>query len=496
MVLTTRKELNETSLGSFAGSVSVPGYERSSLTPAVVHIGVGGFHRAHQALYFDELAELGETGWGLVGVGLRRPEMGQVLRAQDGLFTVVERCPDGERARVVGCLLNYLYAPEDPAAVLDVLSDPRTRLVTLTITGGGYFIGEDDEFDSGDEGVQQDLQQPHLPRTMVGFLVEALRRRRDSGVGPFTVLSCDNLPDSGAAARKAVTGFAALSDPDLAQWITESVTFPSSMVDRITPETSTDVRDEVEQGFGVPDRWPVVTEPFRQWVVEDDFCAGRPPLERVGVQFVDDVAPYKLVKARLLNGGHSALAYLGSLRGHQRSDQAMTDEVVRGAVSALLTQEVRPLLPEVEGIDLDRYVLDTLERFANPAIGDGLARLARRGSVKMPSYVLPSLHAARHQRRPHDLLLLVVAAWVRYLRGTDLDGSPLTVEDPKLESITALLGPDHDFRRLLRMRSVFGDLSSDSRAVARIEELLALLDTEGLEGALASCTRLDGTMVA
>ncbi|MCU1595949.1 MAG: mannitol dehydrogenase [Frankiales bacterium] len=496
MTSPSSRSLCEEHLDGFATTVEVPAYDRSKLVPAVVHFGVGGFHRAHQALYFDELAELGETGWGVVGVGLRRPEMGQVLRAQDGLFTVVERSPDGDRARVVGCLLDYHYAPDDPGAVLDVLADPRTRLVTLTITGGGYFMGEDEEFDADDEGVQHDLVRPHLPRTMVGFLVEALRRRRDDGTGPFTVLSCDNLPDSGAAARKAVAGFAALSDPLLAEWILENVTFPSSMVDRITPETTAATRHEVEQTYGVPDRWPVVTEPFRQWVVEDDFCAGRPPLDKVGVQFVDDVGPYKLVKSRILNAGHSALGYLGLLCGYERSDEAMADPAIRLAVADMLYGEVLPLLPAVEGIELDRYVHDTLSRFSNPAIGDRLARLARRGTVKMPSYLLPSLHEARRQGLPHDLLLLAVAAWVRYLRGTDLAGRPLAVDDPKLEMLQALLGDGQDLPRLLRMRSVFGDLSSDERAVHRLTELLEMLEETGLEGALLSCTEHRGDLVA
>lgn len=497
MTITSTQALNAATVNSFADRVEVPGYDRSTLVPSIVHLGVGGFHRAHQALYFDELANLGDTDWGLVGVGLRRPEMGQVLGAQDGLFTVVERSRDGGRARVVGSVIDYLFAPQDPEAVLAVLADPRTRIVTLTITGGGYFVGHDDALGDEDEGIRHDLAHPQLPRTTVGFLVEALRRRRSSGAGPFTVLSCDNLPDSGAAARTAVTGFADLRDPDLAQWITDYVTFPSSMVDRITPETTPTTRDEIEDLFGVPDRWPVVTEPFRQWVIEDDFCAGRPPLERVGVQFVSDVGPYKLIKSRLLNGGHSALGYLGALRGHDRSDEAMEDPIVRAAVEALLTEEVLPLLPEVPGMDLEHYLQETLERFANPAIGDSLARLARRGSVKMPSYLLPSLHEALAQDRPHRLLLLVVACWMRYLRGTDLSGRPLTVEDPKAESLQALVrGRTDDPRRLLGMRSVFGRLAETPHVMQELTELLRLLDEGGLEAALDSCTAVERTLVA
>ncbi len=483
MVSAVTPVLTADTVDEHAPHVDVPTYDRSALVPSVVHIGVGGFHRAHQALYFDDLARTGETGWGLVGVGLRRPQMGEVLGAQDGLFTVVERGPDGDAARVVGSLVQYLHAPQDPEAVLTALADRRTRLVTLTITGGGYDV------DGEDDGVRHDLARPHVPTTMVGFLVEALDRRRAIGAGPFTVLSCDNLPDSGAAARNAVLRFASLRDAGLATWIERSVTFPSSMVDRITPETSPEARDRIEDRFGVPDRWPVITEPFRQWVVEDDFCAGRPPLERVGVRFVDDVAPYKLVKARVLNGGHCALGHLGSLAGHSTSDEAMRDPVVREVVERMLRDEVLPLLPEVEGMDLPAYLGETLQRFGNPAIGDSLARLARRGTVKMPSYLLPSLHEARAQGRPHRLLLLAVAAWVRYLRGYDLADRPLTVEDPKLDQLRALLqGSGNDPRRLLGMRSVFGTLGDSPALVAELRELVRLLDQDGVAAALASAT--------
>ncbi|MCW2665675.1 MAG: mannitol dehydrogenase [Frankiales bacterium] len=484
---TDPQDLRSDTLGWYADQVDVPIYDRSELLPSVVHIGVGGFHRAHQALYFDELARHGETGWGLVGVGLRRPEMGQVLQAQDGLFTVVERDEGGERARVIGSMVDYLFAPDDPEAVLRRLADPQTRLVTLTVTGGGYAVDGDD-LDDSDDGVRHDLAHPGVPTTMVGFLVEALRRRRESGAGPFTVLSCDNLPDSGAAARTAVTRFAARLDPGLERWISDHVSFPSSMVDRITPETSPAARDEVQDAFGVPDRWPVVTEPFRQWVIEDRFCNGRPPLERVGVRFVQDVAPYKLVKARLLNGGHSALGYLGSLRGCGTSDEAMADPVVRTAVEHLLRREVLPLLPQVDGLDLQDYLDQTLSRFGNPAVGDQLRRLARRGSVKMPSYVLPSLRDAIAQDRPHRLLLLVVAAWMRYLRGTDLAGNPVTVEDPRAEALQALVRQGgSDPRPLLGMRSVFGRLGDDPRVVEGVTELLRLLDEQGLPAALQAC---------
>jgi mannitol 2-dehydrogenase len=471
-----------------ASEVGVPEYDRGALRGAVVHIGVGGFHRAHQALYFDELAQLGETDWGVVGVGLNRPQMGEVLSDQYGLFTVVERGPDGDNVRVIGSLIRYLFAPDDPAAVLDALAASETQLVTLTVTGSGYFMDADGEFMSDDPGIVHDLAHPESPCTMVGFLVEALRRRRDSEIGPFTVLSCDNLPDSGAAAQSAVTAFARLRDPDLAEWIEGAVTFPSSMVDRITPETSQAVRDEVEAVHGMPDRWPVVTEPFRQWVIEDNFCAARPPLEQVGVQFVDDVAPYKLVKARILNGGHSALGYVGTLLGHELTDEAMTDSVIREFIERMLREEVRPLLQPVPGIDLDEYVGTTIERFANPAIGDSLTRLCRRGSTKMPSYLLPSLADARRGGGEWRLLALAVAAWICYLRGTDLAGHPIDVVDARAEELQPLAaraeaeGP----RSLLQVRDIFGSLGDDDEVVQQISDSLNTLCRRGFAAAFES----------
>ncbi len=479
--------LSDQNLDGMPGHLAVPAYDRAALVPAVVHIGVGGFHRAHQAMYFDDLAATGVTEWGVVGVGLHRPQMGEVLHAQDGLFTVVERGADRESARVVGSVVHYLYAPSNPEAVVRALSDARTRLVTLTVTGSGYLIDDEGRFAEDDTDVQHDLHNADAPRTMVGFLVEALRRRRDRDAGPFTVLSCDNLPDSGAAARTAVVSFARLRDADLAAWIDQHVSFPSSMVDRITPETSPETRDEIERTFGVADRWPVVTEPFRQWIVEDAFCAGRPPLETVGVQLVSDVHDYKLIKARMLNGGHCALGYLGTLVGCTTTDQAMAHRQVRTVLELMLQDEVQPLLPAVPGMELEQYRRTTLERFANPAIGDSLGRLCRRGSTKMPSYLLPSLTEAIEHGTPRRMLVLAVAAWMRCLRGADLSGQPIEVQDPRAEALQALArrGGD-DPRPLLGMRSVFGRLGDDQALVAELALALATLSRGGLDAAVAA----------
>jgi mannitol 2-dehydrogenase len=463
----------------------IPNYDRGSLVPSVVHIGVGGFHRAHQALYFDELANGGNLNWGVVGVGLRRPEMGEVLRQQYGLYTVVEMSLDGERPRVVGSLTQYLFAPDDPGAVVRALADPRTRLVTLTVTGDGYLTGPDGSLLEEHPDVTHDLAQPAAPVSMVGFIVEGLRVRRAAGSGPFTVLSCDNLPDSAAAARTAITSFARRRDVDLADWIERTVTFPSSMVDRITPETSPQRRDEIVKRIGLPDDWPVITEPFRQWVIEDRFCNSRPPLEQVGVQFVPDVAPYKLIKGRTLNGGHTALGYIGTLLGHTTTAEAMCDGQLRQGLERMLAEEVLPLLPEVSGMELGPYLQTTLDRFANPAIADALSRLCRRGSTKVRSYLLPSLHDARQRGGRRRLLVVALAAWLRYLRGTDLGGQPLKIEDPLADLLQARIEEGGaDPRPILEVREVFGDLVDDAPLVAEIRAALEAWSHCDARGAL------------
>src|SRR5947209_11309268 len=354
---TVVRPLRQSTLGLHGDQLVVPTYDRSALVPAVVHFSVGGFHRSHQLLYFDELAERRiSSDWGVVGIGLHTRGLKDALAPQDYLYTVVERSPDGERARVVGVMVDYLYAPDDPAAVLDRLTDPRTRMVTLTITGAGYRLDPaTGAFDATDPDVAADLADPAQPRTFFGFLVEALDRRRRAGTEPFTVVSCDNMHRNGDATRDAVVGYARLRDELLARWITDRVAFPSSMVDRITPHTAPEERAAVARRYGVDDNWPVITEPFSQWVIEDTFSSGRPPLDQVGVRFVADVGDYELMKTRLLNATHCALGYLGSLAGYSRIDELMADEVFRGYTVALMDDEVTPLLTTPVGFDLDEY---------------------------------------------------------------------------------------------------------------------------------------------
>ena len=479
--------LNEQTLGRHGERLHVPGYDRAALVPAVVHLSVGGFSRAHQLVYLDELAERGETGWGVVGVGLHSRGMRDALAPQDNLYTVVERDAGVERARVVGVMTGYVYAPDDPERVLEVLSDPRTRMVTMTVTDAAYHVDRRTGAYLPDEEARRDLADPAHPRSVFGYLVEALARRRRAGLPPFTVVSCDNMPANGEVTRRAVVGHARLLDEVLARWISDHGAFPSSMVDRITPATSPEERAAVAATFGVDDRWPVITEPFSQWFVEDRFSAGRPPLDAVGVRFVPDVAPYALMKTRLLNAAHSALGHLGVLAGHRRIDRLMADDGFRAYATRLMGTEIAPLLPRPAGVDLDDYQRQLLRRFANPAIGDSLDRLCRRGSTKVPGNLLPSLRQALAEGRPTALLTLAVAGWVRHLRGTDLAGRPLELADARAAELTALarLG-GADPRPLLAERSLFGDLGEHRGFVAALTEDLHQLDTLGVPATLAA----------
>jgi fructuronate reductase/mannitol 2-dehydrogenase len=449
---------------------------------------VGSFHRAHQAVYLDDLAKRGGD-WGEIGVGLlpRDRPMADALGSQGGLYTVLVRSAEGDRARVVGCLLDYALAPENTGAVLALLADPGTRLVTLTITEGGYNVVESTgRFDSASADVIWDLSHHHMPTTVFGYLSEALDRRRRDGVPPFTLLSCDNVQGNGRVARSSLVSFARLRDESLANWIEESVAFPSSMVDRITPQTTKADQELVEQEFGVADRWPVVTEPFSQWVLEDAFCNGRPALERVGVQLVTDVHPYETMKLRLLNASHAAIGFLGYVAGYRTVDEVMADSLFRSFMERQMREEVAPLLPPVPGIDVDEYQRTLVERFCNPRIRDQVARVCLGGSAKVPKFLLPPLYDALNAGLPHRRLTLALAGWLRYVAGVDDNGESIVLEDTRAEELHALAveGRD-DPRPLLGLRDLFGDLIERTAFVDDLQRGLQALYSRGVRATLA-----------
>jgi mannitol 2-dehydrogenase len=481
-------------LHSQSQRIDVPTYDRSTLQRGVVHIGAGNFHRAHQAVYFDDLACSGVSHhWGVTGISLRSRDVKDVLSAQDGLYTVVERGHEGETARVVGSIGSVHYAPNDGAAVRAALADPRTRVVSLTITGNGYFLDPvTREFDAGHPDVRADLVESGGSYvTAWAYLTEALALRRRAGTAPFTVLCCDNIPDNTQAARTALVSFAALKDARLARWIDTYVAFPSTMVDRITPQTSESEVEFVRETFGIADQWPVLTEPYSQWVIEDNFCDGRPPLDEVGAHFVADVTDHKLVKTRLLNGTHIAMSCLATLAGYQRTDEAMADEAISCYVQQLLRDEIQPLLPAVPGMNTPEYRETLLSRLSNPQMSDQLSRLARRGSEKIASFLLPSLHEAIAQDRPHTLLMLALAGWIRYLRGYDLRGCPIRIDDPQEELLAKLATMDGNNPEPVLRHEIFAELRVIPGFTDRLREMIVDIDEHGVIPTLRQALRDD-----
>ena len=462
-------QLRTATLTSLDGSLPVPSYDRTQVQTGIVHLGVGAFHRSHQAMYVDRLLEQGQAqDWGICGVGVLPSDRGmaEVMAAQDCLYTLVVKHPDGAmEPRVVGSIVEYLLAPDDPEAVVEKMAAETTRIVSLTVTEGGYNIAAiTGEFDATHPDVVSDLRPGAALRTSFGLVTEALVRRRDRGLAPFTVVSCDNIQHNGDVARHSFAAFATLRDPDLGAWVEREVPFPNSMVDRITPATTDDDRAEVARRFGIDDGWPVVCEPFTQWVLEDRFSLGRPPLEDAGVQVVDDVDPYERMKLRLLNASHQGLAYLGRLAGYRLVHDTAQDPLFQAFLLGYMEEEATPTLLPVPGIDLDDYRRELIARFSNPAVRDTLARLAFDGSERLTKWLLPvvrdNLAAGGEVRRS----AAVVAGWARYSEGVDEQGEPIEIADRRRESLrAAALRQREDPLAFLADRQLFGDLVDDER---------------------------------
>lgn len=460
--MATPIKLNQSNLKRLAPDVQVPQYDRKAVAQSIVHVGVGGFYRGHQAVYLDDLLHRpGHAEWGYCGVGLLKHDerMRDALLPQDCLYTVVERSAAGDRARVVGSVLNFLYALDDPQAVIEKMASPKCRIVTLTITEGGYYVNEGTgEFNDTHPDIVHDLQHPHEPRCSFGYLVEALDLRRRRGLAPFTVMSCDNLQHNGDVAKKMILAFVERRDPELRRWIAENSAFPNSMVDRIVPATTDEHRAVVRDKFGIEDAWPVGTEPFKQWVIEDNFPSGRPPWEQVGAQMTSDVLPYEKMKMRLLNGSHQAMCYIGMLLGLEYAHQTMEDPQIRRLVQTMMDEEVTPLLKAPQGIDLTEYKKTLIERFSNPTIKDQLSRIGTEGSARIPKFVLPSIVDQLERGGPTKLLTFTVAAWFRYLKGTDDQDREMPVIDPMKDKLmeTARRG-GRDPGAMLGLRELFGE---------------------------------------
>ena len=478
-------------LGALDGlppDVGRPAYARSDLSAGILHFGPGNFHRAHQAVYLDRLMESGrDLDWGIVGASVMPGDapLREALLGQDLLGTVVSESATASEARVTGPMIDYLPVA-DAGAILAALADPAVRIVSLPVTEGGYFVSaETNRFDDADPRIRADAANLAAPSTVFGLIVAALAARREAGAPAFTVMSCDNLPHNGAAARAAVTGLARLVDPGLADWIDSSSSFPNGMVDRITPATGPRERARVADEFGVADAAPVFCEDYIQWVLEDDFVAGRPALETVGVQIVDDVAPYEAMKIRILNGGHAVIAYPAGLLDIEYVHEAMEHELVAGFLARVSAREIVPTVPPVPGIELDDYVATIERRFANPRIGDTVRRLCLDGSNRQPKFIVPTIADRLRADAPIDGLALASALWCRYCEGTSESGRSIAPNDPAWERLTAIARASReDPSAWLAMGDVYGGLGADERLRAAFAGALGTVRRDGTAAAL------------
>ncbi len=487
-------KLSIAALGRLPAGVAAPKYQRSDLRAGIVHIGVGNFHRAHQAVYLDDLFNAGhDHDWALVGAGVREPDvdMRAKLEAQDWLTTVVEQEAGASTVRVTGAMIGFV-PPFDVEAMLSRLASPEIRIVSLTVTEGGYYISPATQrFDPAHPDIAYDAAHEEAPKTAFGLIAAGLKRRRAAGLAPFTVMSCDNIPGNGHVTENAVAGLAELSDPELAQWIRANVAFPNSMVDRITPATTDRERAILRDSYGVEDAWPVFCEAFRQWVVEDKFPAGRPGLEKAGVTFTADVAPYELMKIRILNGGHAAIAYPAGLLDIHFVHEAMEDGQIATFLETLEKREILPVVPPPPGVDLEAYRRKVAERFANPKIGDTISRLCLDGSNRQPKFILPTVRDRIAGGASVAGLALVSALWCRYCYGESESGKVIPPNDPSWDRLQAAARPARsDPRAFLAMRDIFGVLADHPAYVAAFSGALGALWSKGVRATLADY--LDG----
>ncbi|MCU1569955.1 MAG: mannitol dehydrogenase-like protein [Naasia sp.] len=480
-------QLSASTIGSLPVDVAVPGYDRSSVTVGIVHFGVGGFHRSHQAMFVDRLMNRGEAlDWGICGVGAMHQDAGirDVMDAQDCLYTLELKHPDGSRdLRVIGSIVQFLFAPDDPDAVIERMADPAVRIVSLTITEGGYnFDQVTGEFDVTNPAVLKDAALTSPPATVFGLVVEALARRRERGIEPFTVMSCDNIQGNGEVARRSFSAYARLRSPELGDWVESSVAFPNSMVDRITPVTTDDDRAEIADRLGVTDAWPVVAEPFEQWALEDHFPLGRPAFERVGVQVVEDVEPYELMKLRLLNATHQGMCYLGYLAGYRYAHEASADPAIAQFLLDYMDFEATPTLRPVPGVDLAGYKRMLIERYRNPEVRDTLARLCAESSDRIPKWLLPVVREQLATGGPVRNSAAIVASWARYVEGVDDQGAPITVVDRLRDELVPLAQSQREnILAFLQNRSLFGDLAENDRFTTEYRAALESLFENGAQ---------------
>ncbi|MFN7225056.1 MAG: mannitol dehydrogenase family protein [Paracoccaceae bacterium] len=464
--------------------VTLPGYDRTKLTPGIVHIGLGNFHRAHMAVYMDDLMSMGHAqDWAILGAGVREGDarMRDALLAQDCLSTVIELDPKGKTARRVGAMIDFIEVQPDNAALIAAMIDPAIRIVSLTVTEGGYFINAaNGQFDPDAAEIVHDAAHPDSPKTAFGAILAALKARRDAGIAPFTVMSCDNLPGNGHVTQAAVIGLARLTDQTFADWVQHDVAFPNGMVDRITPATGPRERAMAASlGLG-DDPVPVTCEPFRQWVLEDKFPAGRPALELVGVTFTDDVHVYEAMKIRILNGGHATIAYPGGLMDIEYVHEAMANPLISGFLDKVERDEIIPYVAPVPNTDLNAYYGLIRDRFSNPEVADTERRLCLDGSNRQPKFIIPSLRDALAAGGQIEGLALVSALWCRYCAGTTDSGTVIAPNDPDWHTLQRLsLAAKSDPSIWIGQKAIYGETGHDPRFAVAFAQALSALWADG-----------------
>ncbi|WP_210485774.1 mannitol dehydrogenase family protein [Microvirga antarctica] len=485
------RRLSNATLSQFPSTVAVPRYDRSKVRTGIVHLGIGAFHRAHQAVYTDDVLEH-DPSWGIVAASLRSPDTQDALAPQDGLYAVSVRSDGGELLRIVGSISRVILAPQEPDELMASLTDPKTRIVTLTVTEKGYCHDPaTGDLDERHPDIIHDLAHQYRPKSAPGLIVEALRRRREAGIAPFTVLTCDNLPSNGRTVHRILSRYASLVDRDLGAFVAGEVACPSTMVDRIVPATTDDDRARIAAVLGVRDAWPVVTEPFTQWVIEDHFPQGRPAWEKAGAEFVTDVEPFEQMKLRLLNGSHSTLAYLGFLAGYETVSSAMGDPAFERLLRDMMDLEVTPTLHMPEGADLHSYKKALIERFKNPALKHRTGQIAMDGSQKLPQRLLGTIRDRLQAGGGIDRLALGVAAWMRYATGVDESGRAIDVRDPMVARLRSLADsaagePELLVHGLFGIREIFGDdLPANPAFTGPVKSALTQLFRDGARKTVA-----------
>ena len=492
----SKPRLSNKSLAALSSQVVRPTYDRANIQTGLVHLGLGAFHRAHQAAYTEQALNAGDHRWGIVGASLRAADTRDALAPQDGLYTVAVRDTDHTDYQVVGALKSLHVAPEDPAALIKTMAQDSVKIVSLTVTEKGYCHDPaTGDLNVAHPDIQHDLAHPDQPRSVVGFLLAALAERQRQGLTPFTIMTCDNLPANGHTLQGVMTQFTQLARKDLLSLVSQDVAFPSTMVDRIVPATTDADRDLVAQALGVTDAWPIMTEPFTQWVIEDHFPQGRPDWGAFGAELVKDVLPYETMKLRLLNGSHSTLAYLGYLSGYETVAEAMADTALAGLIEDLMVKEITPVLTLPQGADVGAYRRSLLTRFHNTALRHRTWQIAMDGSQKLPQRLLSTIRERLAAHAPINRLALGVAAWMRYVTGMDEKGQPIDVRDPmaaelRRRSDQAGLNAQQLVPALLGVEAIFGkDLPAHPVFVAAVTQALDGLISKGARASVAAMPR-------